>query len=214
MPGELEGELRNVEWEILDKSGQPHSVLVHIKRVHIGAATRLYTCRDITERKRAEKALQESEERFRCLSEASFEGIAFHDEGKIIDANQTFATMFGYGLSEMIGKDVLDFATPGLREAALRHIRTGSEEPYEGVAIRKNGSTFPVQVRGKNAVFIGRSVRLVAVRDITERKRAEEALHESEQRYRTISELTSDFAGAFRIEMDGTIHARMVDRGV
>jgi len=131
---------------------------------------------DITDRKRAEEALQESEERFRRLSEASFEGIVFHEEGNIIDANEAFATMFGYGLPDVIGKNALDFAMPELREAALGHIRDGSEEPYDGVATRKDGSTFPIEVRGKNTPYKGRTIRLTAVRDITERKRAEEEL--------------------------------------
>jgi PAS domain S-box-containing protein len=128
------------------------------------------------ERRRAKGALQESEERFRRLSEASFEGIIFHEEGNIIDANEAFATMFGYGLSEVIGKNALDFATPELREEALGHIRDGSEEPYDGVATRKDGSTFPIETRGKNSLYKGRTIRLTAVRDITERKRAEEEL--------------------------------------
>jgi PAS domain S-box-containing protein len=83
--------------------------------------------RDITERKQVEEALQKSEERFRRLSEASFEGILIHEEGKVIDANQAFATMLGYDLSEVIGRNALDFATPELREVAVRHMRTGSE---------------------------------------------------------------------------------------
>jgi len=140
----------------------------------------------ITERKRAEKALQKSEERFRRLSEASFEGIMIHDEGKIIDVNQAFAAMFGYDLSEVIGRNALDFATPELREVALRHIRTGSEEPYEGIAIRKDGSTFPVKVQGRNIPYKGQTVRVIAMGEITERKRAEE---ERERRSRELAML-------------------------
>jgi PAS domain S-box-containing protein len=140
-----------------------------------------------SEQKRAEGALRESEERFRRLAEAPFEGIFFHDKGKVIDANEAFATMFGYGLSEVIGKNALDFAAPELREAALSHIRDGSDALYDGVAIRKDGSTFLVEVHGKNASYKGRSIRLTAVRDITERKRAEEVLRESEEKYRSLT---------------------------
>jgi len=142
---------------------------------------------DITERKRAEEALRESEERFRRLSEASFEGILIHVEGKIIDANRAFAAMFGYDVSELIGKNALDFATPELREIAERHIRTESEEPYEGVARRKEGSTFDVEVRGKNIPYEGRMVRVTALLDITERKRAEEELKRAKSRLQRLS---------------------------
>src|SRR5262249_6942851 len=74
------------------------------------------TCVDITERKRAEAALRESEERLQRFFEAAFEGLAIHEGGKILDANGPFADMFGYELSEVIGRDVLDFATPQHRE--------------------------------------------------------------------------------------------------
>ncbi|MGA2466656.1 MAG: PAS domain S-box protein [Thermodesulfobacteriota bacterium] len=157
--------------------------------------------RDITERKRAEEALRESEERFRRLSEASFEGILFHEEGKIIDANEAYATMFGYGLSEVIGKNALDFAMPELREVALGHMRDGSEELYEGVATRKDGSRFFVEVRGKNTPYKGRTIRLTAVRDITERKKAEEVLRESEAKYRTLVERLQE--GVYQSDIEG-----------
>jgi PAS domain-containing protein len=56
--------------------------------------------------------LKESQERFRSLSEASFEGIVLHEKGKILDANQTFAQMFGYDLKEIIGMNVVELAAP------------------------------------------------------------------------------------------------------
>ncbi|MCX6255436.1 MAG: PAS domain S-box protein [Bacteroidia bacterium] len=141
---------------------------------------------DINERKRAEEALHESEERFRRLSQGLFEGIIIHDEGKIIDANEAFAAMSGYDLPELIGKNALDFATPELREIAERHIRTESEEPYEGMSLRKEGSMLYVEVRSKNIPYKGRMVRVTALVDITERKRAEKALRESEGKYREL----------------------------
>ena len=63
--------------------------------------------RDISERKRAEDALLESEKRFQVLAEATFEGIAIHEKGVIVNANQNFANMFGYKLSDVIGKSAL-----------------------------------------------------------------------------------------------------------
>ncbi len=140
--------------------------------------------RDITSRKRAEEALRESEERFRRLSAGSFEGIIIHDGGKIVDANEAFVAMFGYGLSESIGKNALDFATPALRGIAERHIRTESEEPYEGVALHKDGSTFDVEVRGKNIPYEGRMLRVTALLDITDRKLAELASKRAEEALR------------------------------
>lgn len=137
--------------------------------------------RDITDRKQVEEALRDSEERFKRLSEVSLEGILIHEEGKIVDTNVAFARMFGYDHSELIGMNALDFTTPELREKAAQHMSTGSEEIYQGIAIRKDGSTLQVEVRGKNIPSEGRIIRAVGVRDITEPKRMEEALRKSKE---------------------------------
>jgi PAS domain S-box-containing protein len=148
--------------------------------------------RDITERKKAEEALQESEQRFRGLSEATFEAIAIHDKGKILDVNQTFAKMFGYELSEVIGKNVVDFVAPESRDIVLKNILSGFEKPYESIALRKDGSTFADEICGKAMPYHGHMVRVVAIRDITEQKKAEERIRASEERYRNLVELAPD----------------------
>jgi PAS domain S-box-containing protein len=150
------------------------------------------TGRDISERKRAEEALRESEQRFRTLSDAAFEGIAIHDKGKIVDANQTYAEMFGYQPSEIIGMHALDFAAPESRDLVWQAILSGREEPLEAIGLRKDGSTFVGEILGKAIPYQGRMVTMAAIRDITERKRAEEALRESEKRYRLIAENATD----------------------
>jgi PAS domain S-box-containing protein len=137
--------------------------------------------RDITERKRAEEALRESEERFRLLADNAFEGICIHEKGRILGGNQTQAKMFGYEESEMVGKDILEFAAPESRDLILRNILSENEKPYETVGLRKDGSTFPVEIRGKAIPYHGRMVRVGGLVDITERKRAEEALRKSQQ---------------------------------
>ena len=66
---------------------------------------------DVTNRRQAEDALRESEERFRMLSEAAEEGIAIHDKGLIVDANEALARMFGFEPSELIGMHAQSLAT-------------------------------------------------------------------------------------------------------
>jgi PAS domain S-box-containing protein len=143
---------------------------------------------DITERKQAEEALRESEERFRRLSAAAFEGIVIHDQGKILDANQTLAQMLGYEVADLIGKNILSFAAPECRDVIWKNIVSGYEKPYQGTALRKDGSTFPVEVVGRLAPYQGRMFRVTAIRDITERKQVEEALRESEEKFRSLAE--------------------------
>jgi PAS domain S-box-containing protein len=127
--------------------------------------------RDVTERKRAEEGWRESEERFRRLSEASFEGITIHDGEKVLAANKTFAEMFGFELPDVSGQD-LDFVAPEYRDMLQKE-----ERPFEAVCLKKDGTSFICKVRGKDIPYQGHEVRVSAIRDITKRKRAEEKLN-------------------------------------
>ena len=124
-------------------------------------------------RQQAEAEIQVSEERFRALSGAAFEGIVITGRGEILEANQTFADMLGYELREVVGMNASEVAAPESREMVLRNIASGYEEPYEAVVIRKDGTTFDVEVRGKMSSYRGGAVRVTALRDITGRKRVE-----------------------------------------
>ncbi len=145
--------------------------------------------RDITARRRVEEALRDSEEKFRKFAdEASFDGIIVHDQGVILDVSQPFARMYGYRREELIGRDALETVVPQCREQMRRHIESGHETQYETLGLRKDGTSFPTEVRAKNLVFHGQTVRTAAVRDISERKRAEVDLRQSEARYRSLVE--------------------------
>jgi PAS domain S-box-containing protein len=136
---------------------------------------------DVSERKRAEEALRESEERFRRLSEATLEGIVIHDHGLLLDANPQAAAMLGYELPEIIGRDALSLMAPESRDLVRQHIVSGHEGAYEVLGLRKDGTTLPMEVCGKAASYEGRQVRVGVMRDISERKRAEEALQKARE---------------------------------
>jgi PAS domain S-box-containing protein len=142
---------------------------------------------DVTERRQAEQALRESEARLRCFFEAAFEGLVIHEGGTILDANQAAAEMFGYRPQGFVGRDALDFAAPVSRDLIRERISAGDERPYETVGVRKDGSTFPLEVRGKNLSFQGRAARVTALRDLTELKRAERLLQEYAGRLQALS---------------------------
>jgi len=125
---------------------------------------------DITERRQTEGALRESEERFRRLSDATSEGIVINDKGKILDVNLTFAAMFGYEMSEVIGMNVLQLMAPEYRDLTERNILAGFEQLYESVGLRKDGTTFPLEIRAKETQYDGRMVRVGAIRDVTEER--------------------------------------------
>jgi len=150
-----------------------------------------------------------SEERFRLLSEATFEGIALHADQRILDANQNYARMFGYASEELIGMDVLDLTAPESRELMRKHIRESYEKPYELLGFRKDGSTFPIEVAGKNVPYYGRIVRVSTVSDLTERKRAEEELRQRARQLTAIHETSLDITAPFGLP---TVLNKIVER--
>ncbi len=95
---------------------------------------------DATGRRRAEEAIRESEERLRSIFEAGFEGIIIHDGGTILDTNPQIERMFGYALSELVGKSVLDLAAPESRDLIRDKLGAPPGKPYEAVGLRKDGT--------------------------------------------------------------------------
>ncbi|HTP03669.1 MAG TPA: PAS domain S-box protein [Nitrospirota bacterium] len=158
-----------------DGSEVPVEVLTQMVTIK-GKKILLGVFRDITEHKRAEQKLDESIDRFRRLSEAGFEGIIISEQGVIVDANTRMAQILGCKFSDLIGNKVSDFVAPESLTSFENHIRSGSEERYECFAKRKYGSTFPVEIQGRSLPYEGRMLRITAIRDITGRKWAEEAL--------------------------------------
>ncbi len=124
-----------------------------------------------------------AEKRLRTLTDASFEGIGVCEDGIIIDVNDQLLKMLGYQRSDLIGKPVIELVAPHSREAVRQATQEERCTPYEHDAIRKDGTTFPVEVCGRTLATTPHRVRVTAVRDISERKRAEEALRRSEERF-------------------------------
>jgi len=149
---------------------------------------------DISEYKRAEEKLRQSEERFRALHNASFGGIAIHDKGLILECNQGLSELTGYSLDELIGMDALLLIAPETRDQVTNNILAGYEKTYEAVGLRKNGELYPVRLEARNIPYKGKTVRTVEFRDLTESKQAQEALHRIEWMLsRKSAELTGDY---------------------
>ena len=128
------------------------------------------------------KELDENRELHQLLSEASFEAIVIHDEGTILAVNPAFAQMFGYGMEEVLGKSGADMAAPESQEVLLQNIQSKQEEVFRAVGMKKDGSRFPVEVRGKGVRFRDRRVRVAVIRDLTGRLDAEKAIRNLEDR--------------------------------
>jgi PAS domain S-box-containing protein len=135
----------------------------------------------IEENKKIKNLLNEAEERLRGISESSFEGIVIHENCTIIDLNEKFAQIHGFSREELIGKNFAKLATEESVEKIKQHVTSESEEPCEIVAIRKDGSTFDAEIRGKNIIYKGKNCRVGSVRDITERKKMQAQLEDYTQ---------------------------------
>ena len=143
---------------------------------------------ELAERTRADQALRESESRFRALAHASFEGIGLAERGIVIDTNDQLARMLKTTRAELIGRSVMDFVAPESRDAVRHAMQSGMAGPYEHLALRVDGTVFPVEVCAGELTTGGRKLRVTVIRDMTFRKQAEEALRESAERLRSLGD--------------------------
>jgi PAS domain S-box-containing protein len=142
---------------------------------------------DVTERKRAEQALREREAKIRRLVDANIIGIFIWDfDGRILEANEAFLHIVGYDHEDLVAGRIrwTDLTPPEWRDRDTRLIQehkvTGTLQPFEKEYFRKDGSRVPVLI-GVATFEEGGDQGVAFVLDLTERKRAEEALRESER---------------------------------
>lgn len=128
---------------------------------------------DITEQIASKQALMQREAHLRALSEAAFEAIFISEEGVCLGQNPAAEKLFGYSLAEVLGRSILEWVARQSRELVRQNILDGCTEPYEVLALRKDGSTFPAEIRGRSMPYQDRTVRVTALRDITDRRNAE-----------------------------------------
>lgn len=189
----------------LKKDGSTVPVEIRARTVQLeGKTTRVAAIRDMTEQKQNERQLKAHEEQFRRLSQATFEGILFHENGIFIESNQQFADMFEYALDEISGLNGLDLFAPESRKIAKEKIASEDEGPYEATCLRKNGSTFPAEIRARAIQLKGRNARVATIRDLTRQKEMQRQLADSEQKYKALYHNAK--AALFRTRIsDGTL---------
>jgi two-component system sensor kinase FixL len=146
-----------------------------------GGTYSLAMVEDVTEDRRAVEAVRESEEKYRSLVERANDGIIIVQDGVVTLANERMAEMWGGPAEATIGSRFTDFVHPDEVPKVLdRHKRrmAGEAVPaiYESVFLRRDGSPVPVELNAGVIPYRGRPADLVIVRDITERKRTEDAL--------------------------------------
>jgi PAS domain S-box-containing protein len=153
--------------------------------------------RDISERKRAEIALCESEEKYRTLVDQANDVICIIQDGVIKMSNPRLPEFWGGSIEEIIGKPISDFIHPDSRSEVIDRYsrRMHSESPpsiYETLFMRKDGSKSFVELNTGTISYKGKKADLVIVRDINDRKKAEETLRESEATARALLSAPTD----------------------
>jgi PAS domain S-box-containing protein len=163
--------------------------------------------RDITDRKQAEDAVRASEESYRGLFDSLTELVYVQDlAGRFLNVNDAVLRAYGYTRQDLIGRtpDVLADPTRVDLEDTLRRFGeavAGKPQRFEWWGRRKDGSTFPKELVLTRSTYFGREAVIAVARDITERKRADEALQEATQEAEAANRAKSEFLSRMSHEL-------------
>ena len=205
-----QGAAQNYMAQMYRKDGSLQWISVNVRLVRDTQGEPLYyegTMMDVTERKQAEEGLAESEERYRIAIEHSNDPVAIIRGDKVQYVNRRFVEIFGYDRrEEIIGQSVSLFVHPDDRDKVMvinQRRQRGEAVPsrYEYKGITKDGKVIYIEVSAASIHYRGALENLVYLRDITERKVAEETLRNERNRFRTLSE-NAPF-GIILIDMEG-----------
>jgi len=181
------------------KDGTAFPVDVHETAfTYLGKPHMLAAIRDITEQVHAEEELREKEAQYRSIFEASSDVLLIIDleDGSFIEVNPAACEVYGYSYDEFVGLPLSVTIHPDdlpyVMEHVLPIIRAGGEYHARGIGLRKDGTTFHLDVHDTAFNYQGKLSLLAVIRDITKQVQAEEQLREKEAQYRSIFEATID----------------------
>ncbi|MEW6778113.1 MAG: ATP-binding protein [Bdellovibrionota bacterium] len=158
--------------------------------------TFLFAASMVRQRDGAQKNLEESEARFQSLADASIEAILLTDQGRVIDANRSFTRLFGYEAAETKGRLAVDFFFPESRLLFFNQGAVLPESPVSATAVRKDGTSFEVEVLWRSCLHEGRPAGVIAIRDLSEQRQLEQKFLQT-QRMEVIGRLASGVAHDF-----------------
>jgi PAS domain S-box-containing protein len=204
------GTVRDYETALLTRSGELRQTIVSAETIEIGGEPCIISLiHDITDRKRAEAERRRSEERFSLIFRSSPEAVTLSSEadGRYLDVNDAFTTLFGWSREEAIGKTTLElglWADPRDRTRWVEALKSGgTARDFEAAFRMRNGDLRSVLVSAGLIELSGERWILSFCYDITERKRTEEALRRSEDKFSSVFQ-SSPIAISLARFADGT----------
>lgn len=142
---------------------------------------------------KAHQQVLDSEQKFRTLIEGASDGILISKDNISLEANASFQRMFGYSASDIKGKLTLEYIAAPYKDMTKQKVESSFGKPYESVGIRKDKTTFDIEIQGKTLTINGENIRMTTIRDISEKKLTELALQESEKKSREATKAKSEF---------------------
>jgi len=205
--------IQGEEWMIVTKIGEkrPVSISTSIVKEEDEKIFVLAVMQNISERKRAEEALRQSEIKYSALVENSKDGIIMISEGVLTFVNKASIELVGYSPEEMIGTNFLNFVAADYKALVLKRYKDrieGKAVPsiYEIELFKKDGKTVRVELNAIRIDFENKPANLVFIRDITRRKESEESVRESESKFRALFDLSPQ-----AIALTETEKGRLID---
>lgn len=147
---------------------------------------------EIEERKKFTKEIKASERRFKNLTDAAYEGIVIHDKGIIMEVNKSICRLLDYDRNELIGNYILNFVAPEFHEATVNSSNSGTVNNLNVQLVRKGGEKICVEITAGPFNFGEKEMRVVSIRDITEKLHSEQELKNSEIKFRSLIEQSLD----------------------
>jgi PAS domain S-box-containing protein len=191
--------IRNESGKLITRSGKIRNTLEFYELISFDERECILAMfYDVTDQVKGQLALKENEEKYRQLFEAESDAIFLIDNesGKILDVNAAASVLYGYSKEELLNKKNTDLSAEAEETRKVTRNTPVNKEHVISIPLRfhrkKDGTIFPVEITGRFFAWRGRPVHIAAIRDITERKRVEEALRESEQNFRNIVEHTTN----------------------
>jgi len=164
-----------------------------------GERTWMTVVHDTSDRARAEAALrslQDTNERLRALTDAAFEGVLMHRDGVIQSANRAAEQLAAVGPGELVGRPLFDFIAPSAQAMVRARMAANDDRPYESIARRASGAEYPIEVQVRTLPASQGSLRVVAFRDLSERRELEAQLRHG-QKMEAVGQLAGGVAHDF-----------------